>query len=78
MYNDPLSSILISMHVSNRFVIVRSIQSLIRMLYHSFETLLLLRFFYLVVKSAKSFVELDLVSKQPFSFYLIEISSHPA
>ena len=36
------------MHVSNRFVIVRNIQIVIRMLYFSFETLILLSFFYLI------------------------------
>ena len=46
------------MHISNRFVIVCNIQIVIRMLYHSLETLLLLSFFYLMVKSGKSFVEI--------------------
>ena len=46
------------MHISNRFLIICSIQTVIRMLYHSFETLLLLRFFYLMVKSGKSFIKI--------------------
>ena len=42
------------MHISNRFVIACIV---IRMLYHSFERLLL-SFFYLMVKSGKSFVKI--------------------
>ena len=62
------------MHISNRFVFLCNIQIVIWMLYHSFERLLLLSLLYLMVKSSKSFVKLDLVSKQPFSFCFIEIS----
>ena len=50
---------LISAHISNRFVIVCNIQIVIRMLYHSFETLLFLSFFYLTVKSGKPFVKIE-------------------
>ena len=46
------------MRISNCFVIACNIQIVIRMLYHSFETLLLLSFFYLMVKSGKSFVKI--------------------
>ena len=46
------------MHISNRFVIVCSIQIVIRMLYHSFDTLLLFSFSYLMVKWGKSFVKI--------------------
>ena len=49
---------LIPMHISNRFVIACNIQIVIRMLYHSFETQLLLSFFYLTVKSGKSFAKI--------------------
>ena len=45
------------MHISKNFVIACNIQAVIRMLYHSFETLLLLSFFYLMVKPGKSFVK---------------------
>ena len=41
------------MHISSRFVIVYSIELVIRMLYHSSETLSLLSFFYLMVKLGK-------------------------
>ena len=44
------------MHISNGFVIACNIQIVIQMLYHSFEMLLLLSFFYLMVKSGKPFV----------------------
>ena len=57
-WSISLSSILISMHISNWFVIVCNIQIVIPMLYHSFETLLLLGSFYLMVKSSKSFVKI--------------------
>ena len=45
------------MHISNHFVIVIAcnIQIVVRMLYHSFETILL---FIFVVKSDKSFVKI--------------------
>ena len=46
------------MRISNCFVIACNIQIVIRMLYQSFETLLLLSFFYLMVKSGKSFVKI--------------------
>ena len=54
------------MHISNRFVIVRNIQVVIRMLYHSFETVLLLSFFYLMVKT-----------NTPFLFILSKFSTLP-
>ena len=44
------------MHISNGFVIACNIQIVIQILYHSFEMLLLLSFFYLMVKSGKPFV----------------------
>ena len=50
---------LIPMHISIRFVSVCNIQIVIRMLYHSVETLSLLSFFYLMVKSGKSFVKIE-------------------
>ena len=64
------------MHISNHFVIVIAcnIQIVIRMLYHSFEIILL---FIFVLKSDKYLLKLDLVSKKPFSFYFIEISKPP-
>ena len=39
------------MHISDRFMIVCNIQIVIRMLYHTFKTLLLLSFFDLMSKS---------------------------
>ena len=48
-------NILLSMHISICFAIVYNIQIFIRMLYHSFETLLLLSFFYLMANASKSF-----------------------
>ena len=51
-------NISMAMRISNRFVIVCKIQIAIRMLYHSFQRLLLLSFFYLMVKSSKLFVKI--------------------
>ena len=63
------------MYISNRFVIVCNIQIVIRMLL--FWDAIIVEFFYLMVKSGKSFVKLDLVSKQLFSFCFIDISTPP-
>ena len=47
------------------------IQIIIRMLYHNFETLLLFSFFYLMVKSGKSFVKIGYrFQLAPFLFIL--------
>ena len=63
------------MHIYNHFVVVCNIQIVIQMLCHSFETLLLLNFFYLMVKSGRSFVKI----RSPFQIapflYFIEISN---
>ena len=63
------------MHISNRFVIVSNNQIVIRMLYHSFETLLLLSFFYLMVRSGKS--SLKIGSQFPSSPFLFILSKFP-
>ena len=47
-------------YISNRFVIACNIQLVIRMLYNSFQDTTAVEFFYLMVKSGKSFVKLDL------------------
>ena len=60
---------LISLHISNRFAIECKIQIVIQMLYHSFETLLLLRVcLYLIVKSAKLFVKIGSRLQMPLFF----------
>ena len=59
-----------SLHISDHFVIVCNIQIVIRMLYHSFETLLLLNFLYLMVKPSKLFVEIG----SPFKIGLFFLS----
>ena len=64
------------MDISNRFVIVCNIQIVIRMLYHSFKTLLLLSFFYLMVKSGKSFVKIG-SRFQIALFFLFYQNFHP-
>ena len=58
---------LISMNISNRFVIVCNIKIVIRMLYHSFEPLL---FFYLRVKSHKWFIKIESHLQIAFFFLL--------
>ena len=69
-------NIIISMDISNRFFIVCNIQIVIRMLYHSFKTLLLLSFFYLMVKSGKSFVKIG-SRFQIALFFLFYQNFHP-
>ena len=58
------------MHIFNRFVIaiVWNIQIVIGMLYHSFETLLFLSFFCLMVKSGNSCVKIGCRFKIALSF----------
>ena len=63
------------MHISNSFVVVCNIQIVIRMLYHSFEMLLLLSFFYLMVKPGKSFVKIRSRFQIALFFLFIEISN---
>ena len=62
------------MHISNRFVNACNIQIVIRMLHHSFKRVLLLRFFYLMVKSRKRFVKIG-SRLQVALFYFIEVSN---
>ena len=64
------------MYISNRYVIECNIQIVIRMLYHSFETLLLLSFFYLMAKSGKSFVKIG-SRFQIALFFLFYRNFHP-
>ena len=58
------------MHTSNRFVVVCNIQFVIRMLYHSFETLLLLIFFYII--SSSNFI-VKIRSRFHIAFFLSKI-----
>ena len=62
------------MHIPDRLVIVCNIQIVIRMLYHSFETLSLLSFFYLMEKPGKSFVQIG----SHFQIALFILSKFPA
>ena len=66
------------MQISNRFVTVCNIQIVIRMLYHSFEPLLLSSVFFLMVKSesGKSFVNNGSRFQVALSFYFIETSNN--
>ena len=58
------------MHISNLFVIVCNIQIVIRMLYHGFETLLM-------VKSGKSFVKIGSCLQIAFLFLFYRNSQAP-
>ena len=64
------------MHISNSFVVVCNIQIVIRILYYSFEMLLLLSFFYLMVKPGKSFVKIR-SSFQIALFFLVHRNFQP-
>ena len=64
------------MHIPDRLVIVCNIQIVIWMLYHSFETLSLLSFFYLMEKPGKSFVQIG--SHFQIALFIFILSKFPA
>ena len=66
------------MHISNRFALhfMQHSNCYSNVIYHSFETLLLLSFFYLMVKSGKSFVKIG-SSFQIALFFLFNRNFQP-
>ena len=58
------------MHISNRFVVVCTIQIVIRMLYGSFKTLIVEFFLFNGKNQVNHLLKLDLVTNNPFLFIL--------
>ena len=58
------------MHISNSFVVVCTIQIVIRMLYGSFKTLIVEFFLFNGKNQVNHLLKLDLVTNNPFLFIL--------